>query len=204
MNTALSVLVPVYNAQHSLEAGITDTLEILPEVSQRFSLCILDDGSTDDTAEVAYDLSARYPQINVLRHPIRLGLAEAIQTGLDHTEGEIVFIGDEDYSLDPDDLRALWQLREMQRRLMTYAGSLSSQHDPWMEKLLAWKPRRTRTPGFQIIRRQAFEQFRLQQAAEIIRRIDRNARPTQTAATQRPNFLGLNLSGKSQRLGWSK
>ena len=106
------MLLPVYNAHQSLEASVGDILEVLPELTDRFELCILDDGSTDDTAETARELAARYPQIKLIRHPVRLGLAETIQTALDHTEGEIVLVGDDDYRLDPDDLLTLWRLRE--------------------------------------------------------------------------------------------
>ena len=54
----LSVLLPVYNAQGKLEADVTEILEVLSEAARRFELCILDDGSTDDTADVARLLAA--------------------------------------------------------------------------------------------------------------------------------------------------
>ncbi len=169
MNTP-SVLLPVHNAQRSLEADVTEILEVLWELAGRFELMILDDGSTDETAEVARELAARYPQVRVIRHPLRLGLAEAIQTGLDHLQGEIMLVSDEDYCLDPDDLRTLWKLRDAQwgtsRRTRAAAA-------PWMEKLLAWRsrsadPRR----GIQWVSRQSFEQFRMRQTVELIGRVD--------------------------------
>ena len=136
----LCVLLPVYNAHHSLESSVSELLEVLPELTESFELCILDDGSTDDTAEVARELAARYPQITLVRHPVRLGLAETIQTALDNTRGEIVLVGDEDYCLDPDDLRTLWQLRDSQRRL----GRRHHDHRGW--EAGAGPPRRDRRP----------------------------------------------------------
>jgi glycosyltransferase involved in cell wall biosynthesis len=168
----LSVLLPVHNAQGQLEADVTEILEVLSEAARRFELCILDDGSTDDTADVARLLAARYPQVRVIRHPVRLGLGEAIQTGLDHTHGEVILVGDEDYCLDPDDLRTLWQLRDTQWQL-TRRDAKGIVAQPWMEKLLAWKPRAAAARrGFQIISRQAFEQFRLRQAVDQVHRLD--------------------------------
>ena len=202
MNTALSVLLPVYNAQDSLETGVSEILELLPELTDRFELCILDDGSTDDSAEVAYDLAARYPQIRVVRHPMRLGLAEAIQTGMDHTQGEVVFIGDEDYNLDPDDLRTLWQLRDAQRRLSSRFETFRPDREQWMDKLFAWKPRRAdsrKLRGFQLVRRQTFEHFRLQQAVEMTTRLDRVQRTRSMPASTRPNFLD-----KANRCAWGE
>lgn len=192
MNT-LCVLLPVYNAHQSLEASVGDILEVLPELTDRFELCILDDGSTDDTAETARELAARYPQIKLIRHPVRLGLAETIQTALDHTEGEIVLVGDDDYRLDPDDLRALWQLRETERQMTDYADWLCDKYQQELEKLLAWRPSRagaSKRRGFQIIRRATVERFRLRQADEMVTRVDRADRTVGKGPALRPNFIG--------------
>lgn len=178
----LSVLLPVYNAQGNLDDGVAEILDVLAELATRFELWILDDGSTDDTADEARHLAARYPQIRLLRHPVRLGLCEAIQTGLDHMHGEIVLVGDEDYCLDPDDLRTLWQLRDTQWRLRRQAGGTFEQ--PWIEKLVGWRSQAVSTRrGFQIILPAAFEQFRLQQA------FDRMRLDVGQPAAERPNFL---------------
>jgi glycosyltransferase involved in cell wall biosynthesis len=187
----LSVLLPVYNAHSNLEWSVCEILEVLPELAERFELCILDDGSTDDTVEVAHELAGQFPQVLVVRHPVRLGLAEAIQSGLDHTEGELILIGDSDYSLDPNDLRTLWQLRDLERQRASY-GRPGGFEDDWIERLRGWKPRRS-ARSFQLIRRATFEQYRLQHLAEIITRVDRlqsskhNGPPS---LPLRPNFLG--------------
>lgn len=199
MNT-LCVLLPVYNAHRSLEASVGDILEVLPELTDRFELCILDDGSTDETAETARELAARYPQIKLIRHPVRLGLGETIQTALDHTEGEIVLVGDDDYRLDPDDLRTIWQLRETERQLTEYADWLCDKYQRELEKLLAWSPRRAasgKRRGFQIIRRATVERFRLRQAAEMVTRVDRADRATTRGPALRPNFIG-----RANRFAW--
>ena len=89
------MLLPVHNAEDRLAIGVARLLDVLPDLTGRFDLLIIDDGSTDDTPEVAHDLARRFPQVGVVRHPVRLGLGEAIQTGLDHTAGEVVLVGDE-------------------------------------------------------------------------------------------------------------
>lgn len=192
MNTnTLCVLLPVYNAQKSLKGAVRDLLDVLPEIAEHFELCILDDGSTDDTEEISRELAAEYPQISLLRHPTRSGLVETIRTGLDHTQGEIVVIGDGDYALDADDLRALWQLRETQRRMSAYQQSLLGVADPCLTRLSAWKPRHQGTDatrGFQVIRRQAFEQFRLEQAADLVHRLNLSLHAGRTESP-RPTFL---------------
>ncbi len=185
-SNVLSVLFPVYNAQANLEAGVLEILEVLAELAGRFELCILDDGSIDDTADVARTLAARYPQIRVLRHPVRLGLSEAIQTGLDHTRGEMILVGDEDYCLDPEDLRTLWQLRDKQWRLSRQDKLPAA--NPAIEMLLAWKPRVSGARrGFQFLSRQAFEKGRLRQAIDMVHRLDIGWH--RAGATDGPNYL---------------
>jgi glycosyltransferase involved in cell wall biosynthesis len=193
LNT-LSVLLPVYNAQGKLAADAAEILEVLAAWHGPFELCILDDGSSDDTAEEARELAARYPQVRLIRHPVRLGLAEAIQTGLDHTHGELVLLGDEDYCLDPDDLRTLWRLRDTQRELREQGRRKA--RPPRLEKLLGWKPGSTARRGFHIVSRDEFEAFRLGQAADMLHRLD-SPRPTLDPAPAiarrlgQPKFLKL-------------
>jgi glycosyltransferase involved in cell wall biosynthesis len=135
---------------------------------------------------VARDLAARYPQIRVIRHPLRLGLAEAIQTGLDHAHGEIILVGDEEYCLDPDDLRTLWRLRDAQWRMKGEHDLAESVRPGWIDRLLGWRPRSAGPRrGFQIIRRHVFEQFRTQQAAQMMRRLDASPPNATTAIARR-------------------
>jgi glycosyltransferase involved in cell wall biosynthesis len=187
-NPALCVLLPVYNAQESLAAAVDEIVEVAPDLSGRFELCLLDDGSIDDTAEIAYELAASYPQIKVIRHPARLGLAETIQTALDSTNWEMVAVGGELYALEPDDLRTLWQLRESER----HAGrepdphrALAMQH--WTKR---WSRMRSgHHRGLQLVRRATFDEFRRQQMLDRFCRIDPPGALTKSAKQTRPNFI---------------
>jgi glycosyltransferase involved in cell wall biosynthesis len=120
------VLLPVYNAQHRLERSVGEILDVLPELSDQFELFIIDDGSTDETIDVAKQLAREYPQVSAVRHPLRLGLEEAVRTGLDHTVGDVVFVGDEHHGLDPEHLRSLWPMSHRQPAARMKAGPLSS------------------------------------------------------------------------------
>jgi glycosyltransferase involved in cell wall biosynthesis len=211
----LRVLLPVYNAQQTLEASVSEILEVLAEWTGHVELCVLDDGSTDETAEVAHEVAARYPQVASIRHPVRLGLAEAIQTAFDHAPGDIALVGDEQYSLDADDLRTLWRVREIERRGVERDGverhgierhravdarPKSSIEEGWLEKLQASKPlcsQARRRRGLEIIRRASFEQFRLEHAAQRIGRIDLDNRGLSSGPVLRPNFLG-----RGKRFSW--
>ena len=127
MKPSVSVLLPVFNAQLRLENDVAALLELLAELADRFELLIVDDGSTDDTTDVARQLSLLYPQVRTVRHPLRLGLAEVVQTGLDATDGEILIVGDENRGIDPDDLQQLWPLRNQRGLVMARRPAAASQ-----------------------------------------------------------------------------
>ncbi len=192
LKTPLRVLLPVYNAQHRLAEGVTEILEVLPEFADRFELVIIDDGSSDDTAETARALAAQFPQVGVIRHPVRLGLGEAIQTGLDEAAAEIILFGNGAYELDLDDLRTLWRLRDTERDLVRSADRRlapkkgSSKPASGLKLPLAKLPQQL---GFQMIHRSTFDELRLSQAIDAIARIDRSAPALPAVKAKRPNFL---------------
>ena len=63
---------------------------------------VVDDGSTDATADVARDAGA-----HVIRHPYTKGNGAAVKTGIRHASGEFVLIVDGDGQHSPDDARRI-------------------------------------------------------------------------------------------------
>jgi glycosyltransferase involved in cell wall biosynthesis len=105
---SLSLLLPVCNAQQGLESQVERVLDVLPDLSDRFGVVIIDDASTDDTHEVARDLARRYPQVEVVRHPVHRGVDEAIQTGKGASTADVVMVHASDAPLDAATLASLW------------------------------------------------------------------------------------------------
>lgn len=108
MSRSLSVFLPVHNLQDGLERLILDVLEVIPELTGTFSVLVIDDGSSDETAEAAADLSRCFPQVLAARHPSRLGLAASLRTGLLLTKGELVLVRAENCRLDMHEVHKLW------------------------------------------------------------------------------------------------
>jgi glycosyltransferase involved in cell wall biosynthesis len=77
MPKTLVIQIPCYNEAQTLGETITDLPRSLPGIS-RVAILVVDDGSTDDTAQVALMSGADY----VVRHRQKRGLAQAFMTGL--------------------------------------------------------------------------------------------------------------------------
>lgn len=197
MKPTVTVLLPVFNAQDRLQRTVAEVLEVLPELADRFEILIVDDGSSDDTMEVARQLAREYPQVAAVRHPLRLGLGEAVQTGLDNTDGDVVFVGDEQYGLEAEDLRRLWPLRTERDLVVARTEAAEPLDAPSLvERLLHRQtPRRQAVAGIHMIRRGELDGLRKEiQADGNQHRLDRKH------AEERRQVLGpLYLRQKTSR-----
>ena len=77
----LSVIIPAYNAEDSIETSVQSVLDSLSDDSE---ILVIDDGSIDQTANVIRKSLLNYPQVRLLHHPGKknLGVARAIQVVL--------------------------------------------------------------------------------------------------------------------------
>ena len=181
MSTRVGAILPVCEAAHTLEHKVAEILDALPTTATRFQLLLVDDGSLDETAEIAQSLAARFPQVRFASHPTRLGLAETVQTGLDNSDGGFILLGNDAYQFDPRDLATMWRLRDLERqgaRTVAPRPATGNLETIWLQL------------GFQVIRRSSFEKHRLAQAVEAMARIDAKERQTRPAPSARPKFLG--------------
>jgi len=96
----LSVVVPAYNEEATLEAVVRRllTLENVREI------VVVDDCSSDQTGAIADELAREFTQIKVIHHRVNGGKTEALKTGFTRTEGEIVIIQDADQEYDPAEI----------------------------------------------------------------------------------------------------
>jgi len=151
---SLSALLPVHNAQSTLEAAVREILEVLSELTDRLELVVVDDASTDATVEVIPDLAACYPQIRVVHHGSPLGRAAALHTGLAHSAGEVVFFQDENCTLAINELHKLWKAAGRHPIVLGRAGA--SGRAKWRLR----KGRRESSSGnYQLVHRAALEQI---------------------------------------------
>ena len=102
----LSVIIPVYNERR----WIAEVLARVLAVDVDKQVVVVDDGSTDGTAEWLAEWQAGQPDwVTVLRHSSNQGKAAAVRTGLARVTGACVLLQDGDLEYDPNDYRRLLQ-----------------------------------------------------------------------------------------------
>lgn len=118
MNPSISVIIPAYNRA----ALLPDTLRsLLAQTVPAAEIIVVDDGSTDGTADVA---AAFGPPVRVIRQP-NAGPGAARNTGFRDSRGEFI------HFFDSDDI-ALPDKHEVQLRALLESGA-DIAYGPWVK-----------------------------------------------------------------------
>jgi glycosyltransferase involved in cell wall biosynthesis len=101
--TTLSILMPVYNERATLQIAVKRVLEV--EYPCPIELVIVDDGSTDGSAEILDRIDDR--RVVLRRHPQNRGKGAAIRTASETATGDYCIMCDADEEYSPQDIPAL-------------------------------------------------------------------------------------------------
>ena len=109
----LSVVVPLYNEEESLPHLLEQLLQALRPSDERFELVLVNDGSSDRTAEVLEQLSHEVPELVAVLLRKNYGQTAAMAAGFDVAQGAVIVSLDGDLQNDPADIPMLLaKLRE--------------------------------------------------------------------------------------------
>ena len=99
----ISVLVSAYNEGAVVAAEVQSIRRALEASTfQQTEVIVIDDGSTDDTAQLARDAGAR-----VISHPVNLGQGAAIKTGITSANGSYIVLIDGDGTYPTEEIPRL-------------------------------------------------------------------------------------------------
>ena len=102
----LSVIIPCYNEQTTLQHCVARVMEIASD-NLALEIIIVDDCSTDKSLSIARALAAKSKEVRVLLHANNMGKGAAIRSGIHEATGDFVAIQDADLEYDPQDLLRL-------------------------------------------------------------------------------------------------
>jgi len=107
----LSVIIPAYNEELRLPGTLEAVCAWLDEAGCDAEVLVVDDGSSDGTAQVIQEVARREPRIVPVLNPVNVGKGHAVQTGVARAAGTYVVFFDADLSYD------LGYVAEARRRL---------------------------------------------------------------------------------------
>jgi glycosyltransferase involved in cell wall biosynthesis len=173
----LSVFFPAYNDSGTIASMVIRAVQAASELTPDFEVIVVNDGSSDATADVADELARTYPNVRVVHHPKNRGYGGALQTGFRSATKDLVFYTDGDAQYDPSELGALWARMGPDVDLVN--GYKISRSDPWhrivigrvyhhVVKVLFGLRVRDVDCDFRLLRRAIFERVHLEKTSGVI------------------------------------
>lgn len=93
-----SIILPAYNESERLANSIPKVLEYVHSRGLQAEIIVVNDGSTDDTAEVVRGFAADNPMVVLLENPGNRGKGYTVRNGMLHAKGAVSLFSDADLS----------------------------------------------------------------------------------------------------------
>ena len=135
----LTVLLPAFNEEEAIQGVLEEIVEALSDEAIRYEILVVDDASTDRTAELAEQFAQSCWQcpVRVIRCPENRGAGAARKVGIRQSRGEIVVM------LDADGTYPAGAIPQLLRYFPAYDqvnGARTSEQGtlPWLRRPAKW------------------------------------------------------------------
>jgi len=108
----LSISFPAWNEEANIGKAIEDGVRVASQLTDDFEVVVVDDGSTDHTADVVREYASQHPQVRLIQHKVNQGYGAAVFDGLVGGTKEWAFFTDSDLQFVLDELERFWALRD--------------------------------------------------------------------------------------------
>lgn len=132
MNPLVSIIIPCYNQAAYLPKAITS---LQAQTLTNWECIIVDDGSTDNSAEIAANAALKDERIRLIQK-LNGGSASARNVGIKHAKGEFIQFLDADDYLDQYKLEKQSHLMQVEQSDMSYTAFCHSFSDGSTSKML--------------------------------------------------------------------
>lgn len=137
----ISIVIPTLNEANTIEETIRRTTAALDQLGGKFELIVVDDASSDGTAERVEGLTSELP-VRILRRVGKRGLATAVVDGWAMAEGDVLGVMDADLEHPPEVLAELAAALDRSRSDLAlasrYAGLSGSRGQSIIQRVMSW------------------------------------------------------------------
>ena len=108
LSPGLSIFFPAYNDSGTIASLVIAARHAAAQLTDDFEIIVVNDGSADNTLEIATELAATYPDVRVVDHGRNRGYGGALRSGFASATKDLIFYTDGDAQYDPKELTLLW------------------------------------------------------------------------------------------------
>jgi dolichyl-phosphate beta-glucosyltransferase len=102
------VVIPVYNETKRLGKSVPKLLEYFADQPYTYEFVIVDDGSTDGTADLARQLFSGVPNVRIIESRPNRGKGHGVKVGMLAARGDIALFSDADLSTPLSEIDKFW------------------------------------------------------------------------------------------------
>jgi len=176
---SVSLVVPMFNEEENIAHALACAVSALDRHSGDWEIIVVDDASTDRSAEIVARQSAADPRIRVTRHEVNRKLGASLKTGFAAARKDLVLYMDADLPFDPDALgRAIQALQvtradliagyRLDRTTEGFRRTIYSYlYNSLIGLLFGW-PHRDINFSFKLMRREVLEAVELKSEGSLI------------------------------------
>jgi glycosyltransferase involved in cell wall biosynthesis len=103
----LSVIIPAYNEEDRLGPTLDSVAGFLEASGTDYEILVVDDGSTDGTADLVRRRATQSPRLRLVRNPRNRGKGYSVRRGVEEARGRLVLFSDADNSTPPEEMAKL-------------------------------------------------------------------------------------------------
>ena len=111
---SFSIVIPAYNEENGISEIIERVLAVEGDLQRvgidRFRLLVVNDGSSDRTAEITGALAAADSRLELINHPVNKGYGAALKTGFSQANSDLIGFLDADGTYPPEHFPQLCQV----------------------------------------------------------------------------------------------
>lgn len=135
----LSLVATLYNSAPHLQEFYERLTQSAQKITHDYELILVHDGSPDASLSLALELVEKDNRLKVIDLSRNFGHHKAMMTGLEHAQGEYVFLIDSDLEEPPEVLQAFWDEMQGHGELDVVFGVQEKRKGGWFERVSgAW------------------------------------------------------------------